>query len=214
MDTSGGDWVVIAEPRQTFDLLQLQPGTTAIVGEGQIPAGEYHAIRMTIDTSLSSIRVPAGQVPVNWNNYSGSNEMPLYASVDYPVNVASDGAEIVIDFDVGRSFRWALYGTREFTLFPWLRAISTAATGAIAGTVTSDYNGPVEPVTNASVTVCAGNPCDSQSSANVAASGRSDNMGHYKVAFVRAGSYTLRIERADHPRLAPVVPPAVAGTHN
>jgi len=73
---------------------------------------------MTIDTSLSSIRGPAGQVRVNWNNYSGSNEMPLYASVDYPVNVASDGAEIVIDFDVGRSFLWALYGTREFTLFP------------------------------------------------------------------------------------------------
>ncbi|PYP45281.1 MAG: hypothetical protein DMD42_05825 [Gemmatimonadetes bacterium] len=214
MDTVGGDWVVVAEPRHTFDLLQLQQGTTALLGEGQIPAGQYHAIRMTVDTSLSSVQSPAGQIPVNWNNYSGSNEMPLYASVDYPVNVANDGAEIVIDFDVGRSFRWALYGTREFTLFPWLRAISTAATGAIAGTVTSDYNGPVEPVPNASVTVCAGNPCDSQSSANVAASGRSDNMGHYKVAFVRAGAYTVRIERADHPWLDPVVTPAVAVTNN
>ena len=209
MDTTGGTWVVFAEPRQSFDLLQLQQGTTALLGERQIPAGQYHAIRMTIDTSLSSIRGPAGHVPVNWNNYSGSNEMPLYASVDYPVNVASDGAEIVIDFDVGRSFLWALYGTREFTLFPWLRAVSTAATGAIEGTVTSDYNGPVAPVPNASVSVCAANPCDSQSSANVVASGRSDNAGHYKVAFVRAGTYTVRIERADHPWLDPVVTPAV-----
>src|SRR5206468_9914090 len=118
----------------TFDLLQLQQGTTAILGEGQIPAGEYHAVRMTIDTSLSSIRSPAGQIPVNWNNYSGSNEMPLYASVDYPVNVSSEGAEIVIDFDLGRSFRWAYYGAGEFTLFPWLRALSSAATGTIAAT--------------------------------------------------------------------------------
>src|SRR5882762_9135240 len=110
MDTTGGAWVVFAEPRQSFDMLQLQQGTTALLGERQISAGQYHAIRMTIDTSLSSIRGPAGQVRVNWNNYSGSNEMPLYASVDYPVNVASDGAEIVIDFDVGRSFLWALYG--------------------------------------------------------------------------------------------------------
>jgi len=212
MDTTGGTWVVFAEPRQAFDLLQLQQGTTALLGERQIPAGQYHAIRMTIDTSLSSVRGPAGQVLVNWNNYSGSNEMPLYASVDYPVDVSSDGAEVVIDFDVGRSFLWALYGTREFTLFPWLRAISTAATGAIAGTVTSDYNGPVEPVPNASVTVCAGNPCDSQSAANVVASGRSDNAGRYKVAFVRAGTYTVRIERADHPWLDPVVTPAVAVT--
>ncbi len=212
MDTSGGDWVVIAEPRQTFDLLQLQQGTTAILGEGQIPAGEYHAIRMTIDTSLSSIRSPAGQIPVNWNNYSGSNDMPLYASVDYPVNVSSEGAEIVIDFDLGRSFLWDLYGTREFTLFPWLRAISTAATGAIAGTVTSDYNGPVEPVPNASVTVCSRSPCDSQSATNVVASSRSDNAGHYKVAFVRAGTYTVQIERADHPWLDPVIRPTVGVT--
>jgi hypothetical protein len=212
MDTTGGDWVVFAEPRQAFDLLQLQQGTTALLGERQIPAGQYHAIRMTIDTSLSSVRSPAGQIPVNWNNYSGSSEMPLYASVDYPVNVASDGAEIVIDFDVGRSFLWALYGTREFTLFPWLRAISSAATGSIAGTITTMYNGPAEPVPNASVTVCSRSPCDSQSSANVVASGRSDQVGHYKVAFVRAGTYLVRIERADHPWLDPVITPSVAVT--
>jgi len=212
LDTTGGTWVVFAEPRRTFDLLQLQQGTTALLGEQQIPAGLYHAIRMTIDTSLSSIVGPAGPIPVNWNNYSGSNEMPLYASVEYPMNVSSDGAEIVIDFDVGRSFLWALYGTREFTLFPWLRAISTAATGAIQGTVTSDYSGPVALVANASVTVCGANPCDSQSSANVMASGRSDNAGHYKVAFVRAGTYTVRIERADHPWLDPVVTTGVAVT--
>jgi hypothetical protein len=210
MDTTGGAWVVFAEPRETFDLLQLQQGTTALLGERQIPAGQYHAIRMTIDTSRSSIRSGGGQIPVNWNNYSGSNEMPLYAAVDYPVNVPSDGAEIVIDFDVARSFQWALYGTGEFTLFPWLRAISSAATGSIAGTVTTAYNGPVEPVPNASVTVCSRSPCDSQSSANVVASGRSDQVGHYKVAFVRAGTYLVRIERADHPWLDPVVTPAVA----
>jgi len=212
LDTVRGDWVVVAEPRHTFDLLQLQQGTTAFLGEGEIPAGEYHAIRMTIDTSLSSVQGPTGPIPVNWNNYSGSNEMPLYAAVEYPVNVSSEGAEIVIDFDLGRSFQWDLYGTRTFTLFPWLRAISTAATGAIAGTVTTDYNGPVEPVPNASVTVCSRSPCDSQSATNVVASGRSDNAGHYKVAFVRAGTYTVQIERADHPWLDAVVRPTVQVT--
>jgi len=212
MDATGGDWIVIAEPRRTFDLLQLQQGTTAILGEGEIPAGQYHAIRMTIDTSLSSIQGFGGEVPVNWNNYSGSNEMPLYASVDYPVNVSSEGAEIVIDFDLGRSFLWDLYGTQMFTLFPWLRAISTAATGTIAGTVTTDDNGAVEPVPNASVTVCSRSPCDSQSATNVVASGRSDNAGRYKVAFVRAGTYLVRIERADHPWLDAVISPAVQVT--
>src|SRR5881296_2226906 len=212
LDTVRGDWVVVAEPRHTFDLLQLQQGATAFLGEGEIPAGEYHAIRMTIDTSLSSVQGPTGPIPVDWNNYSGSNEMPLYAAVEYPVNVSSEGAEIVIDFDLGRSFRWAYYGTGEFTLFPWLRAISTAATGAIAGTVTTDYSGPVEPVPNASVTVCSRSPCDSQSAANVVASGRSDNAGHYKVAFVRAGTYTVQVVRADHPWLDPAIKPSVQVT--
>jgi len=210
--TGGGDWVTISQPKRTFDLLQLQQGATADLGQGEIPAGQYHAIRMTIDTSLSSIRRFGGsEIPVNWNNYSGSNEMPLYASVDYPLNVSSDGAEIVIDFDVGRSFQWALYGTPEFTLFPWLRALSTAATGKIAGTVTTDYP-TAGPVANASVTVCAGSPCDSQGAANVVASGRSDGTGHYTVGFVRAGTYTVRIERADHPWLASVVTAAVVVT--
>src|SRR5438552_17957405 len=71
MDATGGDWIVIAEPRRTFDLLQLQQGTTAILGEGQIPAGEYHAGRMAIDTSLSSIWSPAGQIPDYWHKYPG-----------------------------------------------------------------------------------------------------------------------------------------------
>jgi len=70
----------------------------------------------------------------------------------------------------------------------------------------------VEPVPNASVTVCSRSPCDSQSATNVVASGRSDNAGRYKVAFVRAGTYLVRIERADHPWLDAVISPAVQVT--
>src|SRR2546429_9907129 len=51
-DTSGGgQWTVITEPRKTFDLLALQQGATAILGQGEMPAGQYRAVRMTIDTS-------------------------------------------------------------------------------------------------------------------------------------------------------------------
>src|SRR5437660_10517049 len=49
-DTSGGgQWVVITQPRKTFDLLALQQGTTALLGSGEMPAGQYHAVRMTLD---------------------------------------------------------------------------------------------------------------------------------------------------------------------
>src|SRR5437660_7960792 len=102
-DTSGGgQWALITEPRKTFDLLALQQGTTALLGEGEMPAGQYHAVRMTIDTSQSSITWnDAAQTPAHVNWYGRSS---IYASVEYPVDVPTEGADIVLDFDVGRSF--------------------------------------------------------------------------------------------------------------
>jgi len=208
--TGGGDWVVITEPRKAFNLLTLQQGGTALVGEGELPAGQYHAIRMTIDTSQSSIAWNNGsKAALNWNNYSGSNEEALYALVEYPVNMPTDGADIVIDFDVGRSFLYNFRGTNEFTLAPQLRAINSAATGSIAGTVTSDYTGQTRPIVNANVTVCGGNSTCEPPYAYVVATGRTDSTGHYKVAFLRSGSYTVRFEQPDYPFLAPVTKSAV-----
>src|SRR6059058_6701592 len=70
-DTSGGgQWVVITEPRKAFDLLALQQGTTALLGAGEMPAGQYHAVRMTLDTSQSSITwndAAQHPAPVNWH---------------------------------------------------------------------------------------------------------------------------------------------------
>jgi len=210
-DTTGsGDWVVITEPRKTFNLLAFQQGGTAFVGQGELPAGQYHAIRMTIDTSLSSIVWSNGsKAAVNWQNWSGSNEEPLYALVEYPVNVPSEGAEIVIDFDVGRSFRFNVAGTNEFPAAPQLRAINPAATGAIAGTVTSDYTGQTRPIVNANVTVCGGSSTCDPPYAYVVATGRTDAAGHYNVAFLRSGTYTVRFEQPDYPFLATVTTASV-----
>src|SRR5256886_4331762 len=81
-DTSGGgEWVVITEPRDTFDLLALQQGTTALLGAGEMPAGQYHAVRMTIDTAQSAITWnDAAQTPaqVNWHGLS-----KIYAFIEY-----------------------------------------------------------------------------------------------------------------------------------
>jgi len=213
LDTSGGgQWVLITEPQKAFNLLDLQQGTTAFVGAGELPAGQYHAIRMTIDTSLSSIVWNNGSTaPVNWQNYSGSNEEPLYALVEYPVTVPTDGADIVIDFDIGRSFLYNFLGTNEFILAPQLRAINAAATGAIAGIVTSDYTGQTRPIANANVTVCVSAACDPPN-ASILATGRSDAAGHYRVAFLRAGTYTVRFEQPDYPFLDAVITPNVTVT--
>src|SRR3989442_1380733 len=160
-----------------------------------------------IDTSLSSIGWGCCNMAlVNWQNHSGSSEMQLYAFVEHAFDVPPEGADIVIDFDVGRSFLYAFYGNPDFTFIPNLRAINSAASGAIAGTVTAGAFAPPSPIKNANITVCGADPCDPPN-AYVVATGRSDDTGYYKVAFLGAGSYTVRIE-PEYPSLQAVI------THN
>lgn len=197
-DTSGaGTWTTIVAPHRRFNLLTLQQGTTALLGDGQIEAGKYGAVRMVINTDSSSIRWTNGALAqVSWPR---PGELALHARVEAPVEVlignAFLGAEIVIDFDVGRSFLFDFFGTREFTFVPWIRAVTTSITGSIEGTVTSGVTGPVR---NANVSVY-------RSDSSLAATGRSDAAGFYLVAFLHAGTYTVHVEQPDLPTLAPIV---------
>src|SRR5437016_8375423 len=149
-DTSGtGTWVLVTEPGKSFDLLALQQGATALLGEGELPAGQYHSIRITLDTNQSSIVWnSAGQAPVNWHNQS-----VIYAFVDYPAGGPTQGGDIVIDFDVGQSFLYNYFGTNQFDFTPHLRVINAAAAGSIAGAVTQQSGGATSPVANAQVSV-------------------------------------------------------------
>jgi len=206
-DSSGGDlWAVITEPRKSFDLLALQQGTTALLGEGEMPAGRYHRVRMTIDTSLSSITWnDAAQTPAHVNWYGRSS---IYASVEYPVDVPTEGADIVLDFDVGRSFLYNFSSNNNaFDFNPILRAINSAAVGAIAGTVTQDSGGTTSPVPNAQVFLYT-----DSIGYNLEATGRSDQAGYYKVGFLPPGSYLVKIEEPFIPSLEPVATPNVQVT--
>ena len=209
-DTSGGgQWVLIAQPHQVFDLLTLQQGGTAFLGEHELAAGQYSSIRMVIRADLSAILWSDGSTAqIQWP-YPGAGEITLYALVEEPLAVSTSGAVIVIDFDLGRSFLYNYYGTKEFTLVPWLRAVNSAATGTLRGTVTSSYSGQSQPVQNANVTLFVGDPNASPSSWYVSVTGRSDANGHYKVAFVRGGTYIVRVEQPDYPFLAPSITPSV-----
>jgi hypothetical protein len=202
-DTSGpGDWTQIVAPRRRFNLLALQQGTTALLGEGSLEAGQYRAIRMVIDTDSSWIRWHNGsKATVNWQNGSNGPIQMIHVLVEAPVNVtagAPSGAEIVIDFDVGRSFLFDFFGTREFTFVTWIRAVHTAITGSIEGFVTSAVNGA--PVRNVNISVLSGD-----SSGTVVATGRTSATGFYRVAFLRTGRYSVRYEQPEMPFLASVL---------
>lgn len=199
-DTTGFiDWVTVAEPHKAFDLLSVQQGETTFVGSGDLPAGSYQAVRLVLNTDSSSIKWKSGgDAPVNWG-YPG--EISIYTLVESPVDVSTAGASIVLDFDVGRSFPYGFFSPNGFDFLPWVRAVDVNATGAIAGTVTTDVGVPGTPVKNANVTVY-----DMQSFANsqVVATGHTDAQGHYRVAFLRPSTYAVEIQQPTVPELAPV----------
>ncbi len=212
-DTTGdAGWETIAQPGKVFDLLSLQQGTTALLGEGQLSGRLYRAIRVIIDANASSVRWKNGSdARVNWP-FPGSGLIALHAQVEEPLALITDASqvEIVIDWDVGRSFLYNYYDTTgTFTLIPWLRAVHKAFSGTLAGTVTSNYSGATQPIANANVSVYGGDPNRSASTWYLMATGRSDAAGFYRVAFLGSGTYIVRVEQPDYPFLAASITPAV-----
>ena len=200
-DTSGGaEWVTIAEPHRRFDLLTLQDGTTALIGEGNIPATQYAAVRLVIDRDSSDIMLKDGSAAiVDWQ---GSGRHTLYALVEQPLALWAPGTDlqVVIDFDVGRSFQLQasppVPGAVAFLFIPWIRAVTDPGTGMLAGTVRG-ANAPseaLEVVPNASITVyrqlgSSYGPLGGYA----AATGRTDAQGRYTIHYLSPGEYRVEV---------------------
>jgi hypothetical protein len=196
LDTTGLDpavWVPVVEPRRTVNLLELTAGTKSLLGEADLAAGQYQALRVVINTALSSITMKDGSpAAVQWPM---QGELTLYAYVEDPLAVEPAGARIVLDFDVGRSF--LPQGANGFVFLPWIRAVNEAATGALAGTVWG--GGSIEgdgggPVPNATITMLRGNFQLSPSTWWVAATGRTGADGAYRIGYLGEATYIVRVE--------------------
>jgi hypothetical protein len=190
-DTTGNidaGWVTIAEPMKTYNLLELQQGTTAIAGEVDLPAGQYRAIRLTVDCGQSSItRTDGSHAFVQW---PVQGELKLNALVENALEVPQGGAQIVIDFDVGRTF--LDNGAGGFWFIPWIRAVNNAETGSVAGTVTAtDIEGHPAGVGDAIVMAWHAGPGIAGS---IAATTRTDADGHYVLGWLHAGEYNVGVQ--------------------
>jgi hypothetical protein len=208
--------VTVTAPHRQVNLLELQRGITAELGVGELPADQYKAVRVIIDADSSAgIRWANGsQAVVHWY---GPGRQAIHAFVEAAVAVPQQGADIVIDFDVGRSFRYNELSDGAFEFFPWIRAVNRAATGGIAGTVTKDSSGGAPgPVAHATVSVWGGGP----SNWYIYSTGTTDAAGHYKLAFLLPGNYIVGVDPPSSSTLGAaldsnvVVSRGVETTHN
>ncbi|HXY69642.1 MAG TPA: DUF4382 domain-containing protein, partial [Gemmatimonadales bacterium] len=193
-DTTGLNpqaWVTIATPERTFNLLDFEGGSATLLGESDLPADQYAAVKVVINTARSSVvRNDGSTASVHWPI---SGDLALYALVEQPLNVTSAGAQIVLDFDVGRTF--VDDGSGGFYFVPWIRAVNQAATGAIAGRATvSSIEGDTLPAVNAAIGVWrvpVGTPINYLLTALPLGTAHTDAQGRFVVGFLPAGFYLV-----------------------
>lgn len=187
-DTSEGlpTWVTVARPDRTFNLLDLHNGTTALLGEAEVPPGRYRAVRVKFDPDRSGMTDRDGGHPaIDWQ---AKGEVPsLFSIVEEPMAIDENGEDIVIDFDVGRSFL-SDSSTGGFIFIPFLRAITRAGSGGIEGRLVNAETGHPIPLAAVSIhydfdTAAALGPLVSTT--------QTDASGAFKASFLRPGGYTV-----------------------
>jgi hypothetical protein len=187
-DTSDGlpSWVTVARPERTFNLLDLQNGATALLGEADVPPGQYRAVRVTFDPERSGMTDRDGGHPaIDWQ---AKGEVPsLFSLVEEPMAIDENGEDIVIDFDVGRSFL-PDSSTDGFLFIPFLRAITRSGSGGIEGRLLNADTG--DPIPLAAVSIHYAFDTASALGPLVATS-RSDQSGGFRASFLRPGRYSV-----------------------
>ena len=203
-DTGGSadsvSWVTVAEPHRQINLLALQQGDTALLGGDEIPEGQYRAVRLILDGDSSNIRYKDGSLAqVNWG---GSGRQAIHAFMEAAVDVGVQGTDIVIDFDVGRSFHYNDFGDSAFNFLPWIRAVNRAETGNVAGVV----SGPGGPVQGATVSAWG----RGGSIWYIFSTGVTDGAGHYRLAYLMPGTYIVGVDAPASRNLAAALDSNVA----
>jgi hypothetical protein len=186
-DTSQGPpaWISVARPDRIFNLLDLQNGATALLGEAEVPPGQYRAVRVTFDPARSSMTdVDGGHPAINWQ--AKGHTPTLFGLVEEALAIDDNGEDVVIDFDVGRSF---LPDDGDgFIFIPFLRAITRGGSGGVAGTLVHSDGGAPIPLAAVSIHYAF----DSATTVGpLVATSRADASGAFKASFLRPGRYMV-----------------------
>jgi hypothetical protein len=170
-DTTGSGWIVINGASRTIDLLTLTGGTTTLLGEKQLEAGQYGQIRL----KLTAAEVVVGGTPYTLDVPSGSTS-GLKLGTGFTIEQGLT-TEFVVDFDAARSIH--MTGKGVYKLVPRLRLIARASSGAISGRVTNPADDPI---------AYAISGADTVASALV----RTDT-GNFLIGFLPAGTFTVAL---------------------
>lgn len=212
-----GQWETMGgfDGPETFDLAALTNGESKLLGQLQLPAGEYTQIRFILGAPDEGTTPPSS--PGSWIEYGDTNDgeytdgedTPLFvpsggqtgykAQAEEPFTVPANGSvDITADFDLRRAVVEA--GDRMI-LKPVLRLVVEDQAGSISGSVENESDNDVvvyayEDGEYDSSEVDDPGEEDSRFP-NAVTSARPDDEGNYTLAFLAAGTYDLVVAEYD-----------------
>jgi len=181
---SQDNWITLSEPQQTYDLLNLANGATAVIGSSALEAGTYPQIRLILSQDGHSVEID-GQV---YDMF-----VPSGAQTGVKLNINAEIEEdieytLLLDFDASRSVVDAGSNNQvPYLLKPVIDAKEKAITGNIEGTVDPATAEPVVYAIDNS-----GTEADTLSS-TVA----NTESGYFKLIGLEEGAYDVSIDPRD-----------------
>jgi len=169
---SAAGQVVVAEPR-TYDLLELQHGVEAVLGDVRLPEGRYTQIRLivsnarvVIDGQERALTVPSG----------AQTGIKLQTQFEIRRDTVTS---ILLDFDAYRSL--VETGNGSYILQPVIRAVPKVISGSLAGTVVPADSGARIRVLDVGGAEVAGSLIDPAD-------------GSFRIVGIVQGTYTVTVE--------------------
>ncbi len=107
--SASSGWKTVATPNASINLLSLQNGVSAFLGQTTLAAGSYSGFRLIIDPSKSSVTLKNGQVLSGGSTpgvkFPSGATSGIKIKLDQPVTIGAGATtNMLIDFDVNESF--------------------------------------------------------------------------------------------------------------
>ena len=178
---NGGNWITLASPNKTYNLLSLTGGVSEMLASGAtLPAGHYSQMRLILgsgnsvvlsDGTTQTLTVPSGL----------QTGIKLVVSFDV---AAGTTADVWIDFDAAHSIQVVQAGASGmYMLRPTVWAYDKTVTGSISGTLTDSAT--AKPLGDATVYA---ETLDASGNARIARATTTDANGAYTLDLLPVGS--------------------------
>jgi len=193
-ETDQDGWITVAGSSATpiglVNLLDLNGGKARNLGATTLATGTYNGFRLIIDPSQSSITLADGTKPPI--AFPSAGHSGIKVNLDEPIQLTEDGEDMILDFDIGRSF--VMRGNNPangFNFKPVIRAVAHF-TGSVSGSVhANSATGAAVP--NATVEVLKiGSALDDTEATDVVATTTTATDGTFGIRFLLPGTYVLR----------------------